>query len=181
MPRPTLSFANLTSLLALVVALGGGAYAVASASPERGKDAAVLIGCVDKQTGDLRIVKRKCARGERKLSWNKRGPVGPVGPAGATGASGATKVVVRTDTGEAVPSGTFTNGFAKCQPGEKAVGGGAGFGTFSGSEVLIFSYPIDQDGSRSVNGAVPVGWRAGLANNSAPAKTPYFYVVCAAP
>ncbi len=178
MPRPSLSFANLTSLLALVVALGGGAYAVTSASTEHGKVAAVLIGCVDKHTGDLRIVKRKCARGERKLSWNKRGPVGP---AGAAGASGATKVVVRTDTEATVPGGSFTNGFAKCEPGEKAVGGGAGFDTYSGQEVVAYSYPIDQAGSPSANGEVPVGWRAGLANNSAFAKTPYFFVVCAAP
>ena len=164
-----------------MVALGGGAYAVAGAGSGHAKDAAVLVGCVDKQTGDLRIVKRTCARGERKVRWNKEGVVGPVGPAGPVGASGATKVVVRTSSEAPVPAGSFTNGLVKCAPGEKAVGGGAGYDTFSGKETVAYSYPIDKDGIPSVDGAVPVGWRAALLNGSVSTKTPLFYVVCAAP
>ena len=54
---------------------------------------ATIRACASKSDGRLRVA-RRCARGERAVSWNVRGPAGapgpggPAGPAGATGAAG---------------------------------------------------------------------------------------------
>jgi hypothetical protein len=62
----------------------------ASAGPQRDRRGSDPInGCVDRQ-GDLRVVARpsSCTNGERRLLWNKRGPVGPRGPVGQPGVAG---------------------------------------------------------------------------------------------
>lgn len=182
MSRPRLSFANTTSVLALVVALGGGAYAVTSHSPGRA-DAKVLRGCVDRHSGELRIVKagHRCGKGESAVKWNKLGPVGATGPAGAPGAAGATKVVVRTKVLPSLAGGAFTNDFVVCAAGERAVAGGASFESFSGKELLSQSYPVSAGGAPSTAGSTPAGWRSHVFNNTAFAVTPVVYAVCAAP
>jgi hypothetical protein len=85
-----LTFANVTSVLALVFAMSGGAYAITSG---RGPDE-VVHGCYQKKRGALRIVPagRKCAKSERGIAWNQHGVAGPIGlagPAGQTGSPGA--------------------------------------------------------------------------------------------
>jgi hypothetical protein len=77
---------------AMFLALGGGAYAVTSATTGR-----VLHACAGKKYGALRLAK-KCKKahghgrhrvtGERAVSWNVRGPRGATGATGATGARG---------------------------------------------------------------------------------------------
>jgi hypothetical protein len=71
--------------LALFVALGGVSYAKLVAPN------GTVRGCVKTKTGALRVVKptAKCVRGEKVISWNRRGPAGAVGPAGPDGARGA--------------------------------------------------------------------------------------------
>ena len=74
------------SALALGVAAlalaGGGAYALAS-SLSSGQ----ITVCVHHKGGTLYRAK-KCARHDKKLSWNKRGPSGPQGPRGPQGPQG---------------------------------------------------------------------------------------------
>jgi hypothetical protein len=71
----------------VVLALGGVTYAV-TGTGERAESA--INGCVSKQTGVLRVIKpgKKCAKGEKAISWNEAGPAGAAGVPGATGAAG---------------------------------------------------------------------------------------------
>jgi hypothetical protein len=101
--RPRLTFANVTSAIALFVALGGGAWAATSFIGSDGQ----LHACVDKK-GALRLVKagKKCATGESRIAWNQRGPRGLRGARGLAGRDGAAVAVrahqtadVQTPTG----------------------------------------------------------------------------------
>ncbi len=94
------SYANVMATVAVVVALGGGAYAVAGI-PDRG---GVYHGCVA-SNGALRVVtkasscrKAKVVRrgkrrvripGESAITWNQQGRPGVDGAVGAQGAQGA--------------------------------------------------------------------------------------------
>jgi hypothetical protein len=87
--------------LALFVALGGTSYAAISGIPDSG---GAFHGCVDTQTGSLRVVqrtglcraqrtvkrggKRVRVPGEFAVSWNQRGQSGPAGAQGQTGQVG---------------------------------------------------------------------------------------------
>jgi hypothetical protein len=86
--RSRVTFANVTSLTALFVALGGGAYAASSSLI--GKDARVNA-CVSRK-GAVRIVKpkKKCTRGETAVAWNQAGPKGAQGIPGSQGSQGDT-------------------------------------------------------------------------------------------
>jgi hypothetical protein len=71
-------------LAAVVVAVGGGAYALAAGN--------TIHACAKKSNGALRLASR-CKHSERGVSWNITGPkgaTGATGPKGATGAAGAT-------------------------------------------------------------------------------------------
>lgn len=83
--RSGLRFANVASVLALLFAMGGGAYAFASSS-----GGGVIHGCVQKRTGSLRVIfgKQKCGKSEKPIIWNRTGPQGLQGPTGSTGARG---------------------------------------------------------------------------------------------
>jgi hypothetical protein len=85
------------SLAALVVAASGGAYAAVTASQ------ATIVACVHNKGGGLYSA-QKCARRDKRLTWNVIGPVGPAGgqgPAGAQGSAGA-----KGSAGAQGPAGT---------------------------------------------------------------------------
>jgi hypothetical protein len=84
--RGALTFANVTSVLALVFAMGGGAYAIAAIPGAGG----VIHGCYQKRTGNLRVVgaRKKCRTSERAVTWSQTGPGGLPGPQGAEGPQG---------------------------------------------------------------------------------------------
>jgi hypothetical protein len=65
----------------LVLLVAGGGYALAG-------NRNTLTACVQKGSGTLYIA--KCGNGDRKVTWNKVGPVGPAGPRGAAGPPGLT-------------------------------------------------------------------------------------------
>jgi hypothetical protein len=69
------------SAAALFCAIGGGAYAAASSSK-------TVTVCVKHSGGELYQAK-KCAKHDKKLSWNQKGVAGATGAAGAAGAPGA--------------------------------------------------------------------------------------------
>ena len=79
------------ALLALFIALGGSAYAVAGRnSPSAGR----FYACVTQafHTLNLTSASAACPRGQYKISWNRtgqRGPRGPLGQKGSPGASGS--------------------------------------------------------------------------------------------
>lgn len=105
MSRPTLSYANAMSTIAVFLALGGGAWAV-TGQPAATRPPVTVTACVKKAgkaKGQLRVIAAKatCRTSERKLAWTSAptsvttggagtatGAPGPAGPAGATGETG---------------------------------------------------------------------------------------------
>ena len=97
--RPSPAF--VVSVIALVAALGGGAYATIRGIPDA---KGVFHGCVNNKTGVLRVVKsanscshRRVIRragerivipGELAIAWNDTGPQGPPGLQGRPGTNG---------------------------------------------------------------------------------------------
>src|ERR1700744_4947516 len=73
----------LLLVIAVVLAVGGGTYALAA------DGTAEITVCVAKQGGALYKAK-KCAKGDARLSWNQVGARGPAGRAGGSGAPGRT-------------------------------------------------------------------------------------------
>jgi len=108
----TRRWTTLTILVAIaIVAVAG--YAIGA-----GKSSKDLVLCATKKGGDLSLAtaKGKCAKGEKKLTVAKEGPVGPAGPQGAPGAdANATLEAVHYVTGTgstecAANPGTFCRG-----------------------------------------------------------------------
>ncbi len=129
--RRHLSYANVASTLALVFAMGGGAYA--ALSPVHN---GVIHTCFRKSNGALRVVRAgaRCGRRERALAFDQRGPVGPRGATGARGATGRTGATGKTGrtgatgrNGVSVTSATLGVGNATCP------GGGSSFTSVSGT------------------------------------------------
>lgn len=84
-------------LLAVFIALGGGAYAASQPGPDGDIDA-----CFKKKSGQLFIQKKKkCKKGTRSIAWAQAGPQGAQGPAGPSGSARA--------YGRVNADGTLTN------------------------------------------------------------------------
>ena len=79
LPSPAL----VVALIALIAAVSGTSYAVGRATSD------TINACQDRKTGAL-AVKQRCAKGEKRVSWNVQGPTGATGATGATRATGAT-------------------------------------------------------------------------------------------
>jgi Collagen triple helix repeat (20 copies) len=104
-------------MIAAVLAVGGGTYALAA------DGTAEITVCVAKQGGELYKAK-KCAKGDATLSWNQ---VGARGPAGRTGATGATGTAGPTgSTGSAGPTGPTGSQGSAGTPGAAGPAGPAG-------------------------------------------------------
>jgi Collagen triple helix repeat (20 copies) len=67
--------------LAALLVVGGGAYALASSN------SVTVTACISHNGGTLYTAKR-CAKQDRRLSWNKQGPTGPQGKQGSQGIQG---------------------------------------------------------------------------------------------
>ena len=167
--------AMVVATIALIVALGGSAYAALSGIPDSN---GIFHGCVNKHTGALRLVPgagscrgikkhhgRTVFPGEFAIAWNQRGRAGTNGINGTPGGAGATKVVVRSST----HTGGSNLEDVSCNPGEVATGGG---GNASGT-ALIDSEPVPNNA-----GSAPTGWQMAVTNGSI---TKIAYVVCASP
>jgi hypothetical protein len=132
--RRHISYANVTATLALVLAMGGGAYAALAPVHD-----GVIHTCYAKTTGALRVVgaRTKCAKHERSLAFNEQGPTGrtgrrgDIGPAGAAGKAGlpgknGTNGATGA-TGASVTSAVLAAGNATCPDG------GSSFTSVSGT------------------------------------------------
>jgi hypothetical protein len=80
-----LTYANVTSTLALFLVLAGGAFAATHLVGAGG----VIRACVARH-GVLTVVApgERCSKGTTTLSWNEQGPVGAAGAKGQPGAQG---------------------------------------------------------------------------------------------
>ena len=77
---------TIVAYLALLVALGGGAFAAVGGVGRGG----TINACYAQAPGALRVVKRpRCGHGARLIVWNQTGPVGPPGASGLVGPRGA--------------------------------------------------------------------------------------------
>ena len=76
--------------VAVVAALATGAVLAGNAISGTSTSASTIHACVHKKSGAARIVtaRKRCARTERRVTWNRVGPAGADGVAGATGAAG---------------------------------------------------------------------------------------------
>jgi hypothetical protein len=103
-PRTARTSAMIAGVLVLLVAVGGG-YALGSSGH------LLITVCVHKHGGGLYV--GRCARGDKKLQWNKLGPQGQPGNTGAQGDPG--------------PAGPFPSTLppGKTITGTYALGGGA--------------------------------------------------------
>jgi hypothetical protein len=118
------AISRLTGVLALALLVCGvSGYAIA----QSGQAKKPMKGCASKKGGALRLAK-KCRKGERRVTWARRGPagangspgpagpVGSAGPAGAAGAAGA-------------PGAPGTNGTSTGETFFATAGAGTNFGT----------------------------------------------------
>lgn len=89
-PRPRLTFANVTAVLALFIALGGTAFGepATRAAVSTAKKLAKALKVAN--TADKRARQALTAANAALNTGGPPGPVGPPGPTGATGATGAT-------------------------------------------------------------------------------------------
>ena len=204
--RPRLSFANVTAMTGLVVALAGGTWAIGAIPDSQGRINAcyqptnvyntVRVGDrrvrrVVKRAGQMRLLVTgtRCARGERKLVWNQQGPQGlqgvqgaqgipgAQGQAGQNGANGATNVVRRFGTEVTIAPDTRQTVTATCDPGERATGGGTNPGGTVDDIKVIWDRPSNDP---------PNQWRAEIDNLDANGDnmgtiTGQVIVVCASP
>jgi hypothetical protein len=108
---PRLTYANVVATLALVLAMGGGAYAAVSSIPGAG---GVIHGCYQQQGGNLRLVKagKKCSDNENAIAFNQQGRTGRQGAPGPIGPSDAYQASTNTPADPltltlAVPAGSY--------------------------------------------------------------------------
>lgn len=169
-PSPAL----VVAILALVVALGGVAYATI---PDGN---GVIHGCYDR-SGSLKLIDtgagQSCPKGYTALSWNQSGPQGPAG------ANGVTHVVVRASAAIILLANTGFDVTANCNPGEIATGGGEhSLGQGNPGLVSIFrSQPTLNGAPDLASGATANGWRVDAVNNSPYDTELQAYVMCASP
>jgi hypothetical protein len=192
--RSRLTFANVTSVVALFVALGGSSYAAlnlpkGSVGTKQLRNNAVTSPKVKRGSlliSDFRRSQRARLRGPR----GRVGPQGPVGPqgaqgpqgaTGAPGAPGATNVVVRYGTPVTIDAATPQNLPVSCAPGERALGGGVAPQSGDNDDArMVYSTPM-RGSSNASNGDIPDGWNTRVSITGAVPYTAIPRVVCASP
>lgn len=127
--RDQLTFANVVSVLALFIALGGGAYAATVAKDSVGgrQIRADAVGASEIKRGAVRSAE---VRNGSLLTEDFRAgqlPEGARGPAGRDGVNGAANVTYRRADSAPLAQGSYARMTVGCRPGERLIGGGAGF------------------------------------------------------
>ncbi len=180
LPRAT--FANVTSLLALFVALGGTAYAAVSLP-------AGSVGTAQLQKGA--VTSGKILDGTLKVQDFKdgtlqQGPAGPRGAAGAAGAAGpagtikATTTVVTSNT--SIPGTSTGYATATCPTGQQAIGGGTDTDNVGLMYMMASSPIIDGttlDGVTDGQHGPATGWRVFVRNGDAVPRGIKVVAICA--
>jgi hypothetical protein len=168
------------SFCALFVALGGVGWARSLISGNEIKKNSIALNRLTQSA--RRSLAGKPGPTGRTGPTGLTGSTGPTGPKGDTGASGATHVVVRSQTFITPASGGF-NATLACDPGEVAIGGGAGESNgLMGGGVISSSVPAGRDTDRPTqNGGVPTAWNVVFENTTASTVSQTASVVCASP
>jgi hypothetical protein len=172
--RRHLSFANVFSVIAVFLALGGSAYAF-TLGKNSVKSKNIAKGAV--KTSDI-------GNGAVTTAKLKAGTLASILGSGSVGAAQLKDAVVRQGSASVPDGSNFTAADAFCNPGEKAVAGGGRI-LSSGDDVSMDgSYPIHTGGSVPAAGtAAPFqGWEVAADNifglDNPGAISEIAYVVC---
>jgi hypothetical protein len=168
--RRNLSFANVTSMMAVMIALGGTSYAAVAlpknsvgskqikAKAVKNSDLGASSVTTDK-VKDGSLLKTDFAANQ--LPAGPRGATGSTGLTGAPGPAGVIGSVIVHRVDIALPAGASagvagasTSGFATCAAGQKLIGGSASIGNVTDppSQEIVVSRPAADDVG---SGAVP--------------------------
>jgi hypothetical protein len=142
--RPRLTYANVAATLALVLAMGGGAYAAVGSIPGPG---GVIHGCYQKQGGNLRLVRagKRCSDNENPIAFNQQGTPGPSAAYQASTNQAADPLTLTL----AVPAGSYAvvaKAVGSSDPTTTSAPGGAGCtlsGGGSDEDFSVASIPMD--------------------------------------
>ena len=193
--RRHLSFANVTSLMALVFAMGGTGYALTiprnSVGTQQIKKGAVANS--DMRTNAVTSAKvkgRSLLASDFALGQLPAGTPGPTGATGATGAAGPTGpqgptgvvgavTVQRSDFG--LTDGTTAGDSVPCPAGTRAIGGGSSIDATTADDIHATVSRPDRTGVAPLNDETFSGWRVTYRNpvGGAGATTVHAFVICA--
>ena len=178
--RGKLSFANVMSMTAVMIALGGTSYAAIKLPNNSVGSSQIKTGAVkNSDLGSSSVTSAKVKNGALlaqdfeagQIPAGPQGATGATGPTGATGATGAqgiqgiqgpagilgSVVVHRVDIAAGRPKrgqpGCSTSGFATCPAGQKIIGGSASIGNVTdppSQEVVVSRSSVDDVGSGTV-------------------------------
>jgi hypothetical protein len=147
--RSHLTFANVVSLMALFVALSGGAYALSIPKHSVGARQLKKGAVTSSKVRDHALLAKDFKAGQ--LPAGARGPTGDRGSDGAPGVSGLEQVFKSS----AVDNSTPKTATATCPAGKRAVGGGATHSNAAPGLVVIDQ--IQPSDEHTVPGVVTVG------------------------
>ena len=173
--RRHMTFANVMSVIAVFIALGGASYAAVNL-PKNSVGTKQLKGksVGTKQLKGNAVNSNKVKDFSLRANDFKKGqiPSGPTGPmglpgedgqpgaTGPTGPAGVTNVTVRYGPGSAqVGAGQQTSDTASCNPGEVATGGGY-FLTGNATHSRVYN------NLAYVDAEAPTGWKVSVYNDS---------------
>lgn len=185
--RARLSFANVISLIALFVALGGSSYAAVTLARNSVGAKQIKAGAVHSaEVKNGSLLKKDFAAGQ--LPKGDTGAQGPAGPQGTQGPAGVVGRVVVRRTDVALPAGAgagtpgaATSAFATCAAGEKLIGGSVNVSDPVNAEVLISRPALDNVG----NGGIPgdgdafTFWKGTARTTTNVAGTARVFAICA--
>jgi hypothetical protein len=192
-PRPT--FSSTIAVLALFVALGGSSYAAIQISGTSIKNGTVTGTDLKNETvKSADIDNRTLLAKDFKPGQLPAGPAGPVGAQGPQGdpgpqgPAGPTSVVVRridvpipaVEPPVAPRDPEVTPAVARCNPGERAVGGGAGIERGTRGAGVLSDEPAVENGPAG-DGDTPTGWLAIGINTTPEEALMRVHAVCVAP
>ena len=179
--RARLSFANVISLLALFVALGGTSYAALKLPKNSVGAKQIKAGAVHSSEVKNGSLQRKdFAHGV--IKDGAQGPKGDQGPPGVVG----NVIVRRTDfalpagAGAGTP-GAATSAFASCAEGERIIGGSVNVSDAVNAEVLISRPATTNVGSGGIpdNGNQFTFWKGTARTTTNIAGTARVFAICA--
>jgi hypothetical protein len=192
-----LTFANGVSLLALFIALSSGAYALGLPRHSVGAGQLRRNAVTGSKIRRGAVSSAKVHDGSLLASDFKAGqlPPGPRGRDGAPGRDGVNAVANvtyrRVEVGP-IAQNNSSKGVARCQPGERLIGGGAGFAAVGSGFYHEFgematsapgvASPINPQAARPVaEGETPDAWFGGGISTNAAASNLEVYAICASP
>jgi hypothetical protein len=194
-----LTYTNVIATVALFVALGGSSYAaltITGGNIRNGtltgtdlKDGSVTSRDADNGTitgSDLKdgSVTSTDVEDESLRATDVKAGQAAAGPAGPQGPPGETRAPTRRAADVLLRLGDTAEATASCEPGEVAVGGGAGHDGLPDDAVAILAdEPLKADGSPPSDGQPATQWRAIGSNlligNGPPEARMTVYVLCA--